>query len=81
MLGNQQIHFITEMVHFKKMVVFLVLIPTNIECKSISNQVQSNRYRRVKRVVGGVNSNDHEFPWMAAVVYVYHSVKHPDIEG
>ena len=85
MLGDQQIHFNIEMPKFKKVVVFLALIPTNTECKLVSKQVKSNSdsqiliTRRVKRVVGGENSNHHEFPWMVALVYVYHSKQIPTI--
>ena len=36
--------------------------PENIEFDEISN---------TKRVVNGMNSNENEFPWMAALVYEY----------
>ena len=64
------------MANLKKVVVCFVLLRSGIDCKphrihpNIANTSQVWKSRSLK-VVGGSDSNNHEFPWMVALVYDY----------
>ena len=62
----------------KKVVVCFVLFSSGIDCKPYRSHPNSNIpstsqiwKSRSKRVVGGSDSENHEFPWMVALVYDY----------
>ena len=64
----------------KKVVVCFVLFSSGIDCKPYRSHPNSNIPNtsqiwksRSKRVVGGSDSENHEFPWMVALVYDYPS--------
>ena len=65
-----------SMANLKKVVVCFVLLRSGIDCKphrihpNIANTSQVWKSRSLK-VVGGSDSNNHEFPWMVALVYDY----------
>ena len=62
----------------KKVVVCFVLFHSGIDCKPYRSHPNSNIPNtsqiwksRSKRVAGGSDSDNHEFPWMVALVYDY----------
>jgi secreted trypsin-like serine protease len=62
----------------KKVVVCFVLFSSGIDCKPYRSHPNSNIPNtsqiwksRSKRVAGGSDSDNHEFPWMVALVYDY----------
>jgi secreted trypsin-like serine protease len=63
---------------WKKVVVCFVLFCSGIDCKPNRSHPNSNIPNtsqiwksRSKRVVGGSDSENHEFPWIVAIVYDY----------
>ena len=69
---------LVSMANLKKVVVCFVLFRSGIDCKpyrihpnsNIPNTSQVWKSRSLK-VVGGSDSENHDFPWMAALVYDY----------
>ena len=62
----------------KKVIVCFVIFNSGIDCKPYQIHTNSNipntsqiSKSRSKRVAGGSDSNNHEFPWMVALVYDY----------
>ena len=62
----------------KKVVVCFVLFHSGVDCKPYRIYPNSNTPNtsqiwksRSLKVVGGLDSNNHEFPWMVALVYDY----------